>query len=194
MTQVNELGILEELRAAGTGDGSGADRPEGFPAGGGGGQGGGRGAEGMDPELVATMQAEREADGGSSLRNNRFGVPLIEGQSVEAIPVTTAIANHKEILGANGTCGLLLHPTVKVGDVNNGTEVKIASNDAVDGAIRWGLENPDEAAILGKRGRVNVLKRFDLTNTSNQWLNLYDSMLGNDYDMDKVAEDNVFDL
>ena len=80
MTQVNELGILEELRAAGTGDGSGADRPEGFPAGTGpgGGQGGGRGAEGMDPELVATMQAEREAEGGSSFRNNRFIVPLIE--------------------------------------------------------------------------------------------------------------------
>ena len=78
MTLVNELGILEDLRAAGTGDGSGADRPEGFPAGGGGGQGGGRGAEGMDPELVATMQAEREEDGGGSFRNNRFTIPLVE--------------------------------------------------------------------------------------------------------------------
>jgi len=78
MTLINELGIFEDLRAAGTGDGSGADRPEGFPAGGGGGQGGGRGAEGMDPELVATMQAEREEDGGGSFRNNRFTIPLVE--------------------------------------------------------------------------------------------------------------------
>lgn len=80
MTLINELGIFEDLRAARSGDGSGVTRPDGFPEGTrpGGGQGGGRGAEGMDPELVATMQAEREKDGGSSFRNNRFTVPLVE--------------------------------------------------------------------------------------------------------------------
>ena len=80
MTLINELGIFEDLRADGSGDGSGASRPEGMPEGvrPGGGQGGGRGAEGMDPELVATMQAQREEDGGGSFRNNRFIIPLVE--------------------------------------------------------------------------------------------------------------------
>ena len=80
MTMIDELGIFEDLRADGSGDGSGATRPEGLPEGTrpGGGQGGGRGVEGMDPELVATMQAQREEDGGGSFRNNRFIIPLVD--------------------------------------------------------------------------------------------------------------------
>ena len=80
MTLIDEVGILEALRANGIGDGSGATRPEGLPEGTrpGGGQGDGRGAEGLDPELVATMQAQRQEDGGGSFRNSRFIIPLVE--------------------------------------------------------------------------------------------------------------------
>jgi glycosyltransferase involved in cell wall biosynthesis len=148
----------------------------------------------MAPAYMEELYATVGQNNGILLFNSGhegFGVPLIEIQSVEGIPITTGIENHREILGPTGTCGLLLDPTEEVGTVNKGTKVKVASSDAVYGAIKWVLENSDEAQIMGKRGRANVLKRFDLTNTSKAWLRLYDSML-EDYDMDKGSEEYVF--
>lgn len=84
MTYLNESGIMENLRPEGTEDGDGTrpNRPDGMPEGmgPGGGQGGGPGAaEGMDPELLATMQAEREEMGGAGgFGANRMIGPLIE--------------------------------------------------------------------------------------------------------------------
>lgn len=81
-TLVSELGILANLRQDGSseGDGTRPNRPEGMPDGTrpGGGQGGGLGGtEGMDPELMATMQARRAEEGGS-LGENRMIRPLID--------------------------------------------------------------------------------------------------------------------
>jgi len=83
MTLIDELGIMDNLKADGSseGDGSGLNRPEGMPDGvrPGGGQGrAGGSTEGMDPELVATMQARRTEEGGGLFGANRLIVPLIE--------------------------------------------------------------------------------------------------------------------
>ncbi len=77
MTLVNDMGIID-LREDGTGEGgTGFIPPEGLPDGvrPGGGQGGGDGT--MDPELMATKQAEREAAGGGR-QSNRLTIPLVE--------------------------------------------------------------------------------------------------------------------
>ncbi len=77
MTLVNEMGIID-LRQDGTGEGgTGFNRPEGMPEGmrPGGGQGGGDST--VDPELMATMQAEREAAGGVR-QSNRMTIPLVD--------------------------------------------------------------------------------------------------------------------
>jgi len=80
-TYLNESGIMESLRPEGAeeGDGTRPNRPDGMPegTGPGGGQGGRGSVEGMDPEAIATMQAEREAAGGG-MGTNRMIVPLIE--------------------------------------------------------------------------------------------------------------------
>ena len=74
---LNDSGIMEQLslESMGTGDGTG-ERPEGMVPGSGAGAGAGK--EGMDPELIATMQAEREEEGAESSNTNRMLVPLIE--------------------------------------------------------------------------------------------------------------------
>ncbi|RLD99708.1 MAG: hypothetical protein DRJ13_09640 [Bacteroidetes bacterium] len=81
-TLIGEMGVLTNLRSdgAGEGDGTRPNRPEGMPEGTrpGGGQGGGMGeADGVDPELVATMQARRAEEDGS-LGANRMIRPLID--------------------------------------------------------------------------------------------------------------------
>ena len=80
-TLLDDSGIMEQLsmESIGTGDGTG-ERPEGMVPGSGlgGGAGAGVDTEGMDPELVATMQAEREEEGAESVSANRLLVPLIE--------------------------------------------------------------------------------------------------------------------
>jgi hypothetical protein len=73
------MGIID-LRQDGTGEGgTGFVPPEGLPdgvqPGGGGGQGGGDGS--MDPELMATKQAERAAAVGGR-QSNRLTIPLVE--------------------------------------------------------------------------------------------------------------------
>ena len=81
MTLLDDSGITEQLslESMGTGDGTG-EKPEGMVpgSGAGGGAGAGAGMEGMDPELIATMQAEREEEGAESSSANRMLVPLIE--------------------------------------------------------------------------------------------------------------------
>jgi glycosyltransferase involved in cell wall biosynthesis len=117
-----------------------------------------------------------------------FGVPLIEAQAVGAIPITTAIDNHREILGPSGACGLLLAPSMQVGTVNEGTPIKIATSDALEGAIRWVLDNPDEAQLMGQRGLANVHQRFKLSDIAQRWLDLYYEMLEG-HDMKKASEE-----
>ena len=87
MTYMNESGIMEKLQSEGAADGEGPGfmRPDGMPEGmqpgdgQGRGQGGPGGMEGMDPETMATMQAEREARGGAvGIGANRMMVPLLE--------------------------------------------------------------------------------------------------------------------
>ena len=77
MTLLDDSGIMGQLslESMGTGDSAG-ERPEGMVPGSG--AGGGAGMEGMDPELIATMQAEREEEGAESSNANRMLVPLIE--------------------------------------------------------------------------------------------------------------------
>lgn len=114
-----------------------------------------------------------------------FGVPLIEAMAVGAVPITTALSNHVWICGNTRDAGILLDPIKEVGVVNKGTKIKIATCEALRGAIQWVLENPDEAAIMGRRGVNIVKKRFDLTKVCKQWLQLYDTLVPSSYSMDE---------
>jgi len=109
-----------------------------------------------------------------------FNLPLIESQAVGAIPITTAIPNHVEILGRTGYCGILVEPRVRVGEVNDGRELMVAESDQLYGAVKWVLENPAECAVMGQHGIENVKKRFDLSKIAPSWLQLYDSLLSDD--------------
>jgi len=90
-TIIEELGISANMRPEGFGDADGSKidgMPEGVMPGGGQGKGagGGAGAEGVDPELMATMQAKRAEDGGSFGVNRlirpliEYMIPLLEGK------------------------------------------------------------------------------------------------------------------
>jgi glycosyltransferase involved in cell wall biosynthesis len=117
-----------------------------------------------------------------------FGVPLIEAMACKAIPLTTAIPNHIEIVGRTGLAGMLLEPKVQVGEVNDGRKLAVASSDQLYGACKWLLENPDEVSIMGERGSQIVNDRYDLTKIAVQWLQLYDSF---DIDMDKKILERI---
>jgi len=123
-----------------------------------------------------------------------FGVPLIEAQAVEAVPVTTAIANHVEILGATGERGILLDPRVKVGEVNDGTILKVASSDQLFGAIKVLLEEPNLIKFMGRRGRANVEQKYNLTTIAQHWLSLYDDLLPENFSMDDEAKRRLLEL
>lgn len=114
-----------------------------------------------------------------------FGVPLIEAMAVGAVPITTALSNHVWICGNTGDAGILLDPVKEVGVVNKGTKIKIATHEALYGAIKWVLENPDEATVMGRYGLSVVKRRFDLTRVCKQWLQLYDTLIPRDYNMDE---------
>jgi glycosyltransferase involved in cell wall biosynthesis len=117
-----------------------------------------------------------------------FGVPLIEAMACKAIPVTTALPNHVEIVGRTGLAGMLLEPRVQVGEVNDGRKLSVASSDQLYGAVKWLLENPEEVSIMGERGCQIVNERYDLTKIVVQWLQLYDSL---DTDMDKKILERI---
>lgn len=114
-----------------------------------------------------------------------FGVPLIEAMATESIPITTALANHVEICGYNGERALLLDPRKQVGVVNDDTPIKVASSVQIDKAIRWILDNQEEAEILGENGREKVLAQYDLAKVSQQWLDYYDKLIPEGYNMDE---------
>lgn len=79
---MNELGIDMSLRTDGEEGGIGRNRPEGLPEGTrpGGGAGGGIGSvDGLDPELLATMEARREEMGEiGGMGVSRMQIPVIE--------------------------------------------------------------------------------------------------------------------
>jgi glycosyltransferase involved in cell wall biosynthesis len=111
-----------------------------------------------------------------------FGMPLIEAMACQAIPVTTAIPNHVEIVGRTGLAGMLLETRVPVGTVNDGRKLAVASSDQLYGASKWLLENPDEMKVMGEHGAEIVKEKYDLTKVAIQWFQLYDSL---DLDMDQ---------
>jgi len=119
-----------------------------------------------------------------------FGCPLTEIQAVQGIPVATAIPNHVEILGRTGEVGVLLDPREKVGEVNDGRELFVATSDQLYGACKWLLENPDETEVMGRRGLRNVQTRFDLNKVAMSWLKMYAELLFGK-DMEETAEDRI---
>jgi len=123
-----------------------------------------------------------------------FGVPLIEAQSSMAVPVTTALANHREILGRSGDTGIMISPRVRVGEVNDGTELFVPHSDELYGATKWLLDNPEERKIMGMAGRQNVLSRFDLNTVAQGWLDLYDQLCPPEYSMEKEVLNRLENL
>ena len=121
-----------------------------------------------------------------------FNVPLVEAMSSGAVPITTSLVNHVEILGLP-QCGLLIAPTVKVGTVNDGTEVKVAKSEALYGAIKWLLENREEMEAMSVRGRARAVANYDLTKICGRWLELYDSLIPKDYSMDMEMKRRVME-
>ena len=114
-----------------------------------------------------------------------FGVPLIEAMATKMPVVATLIPSHAEILGQSGMCGLLLEPTVKVGEVNKGQPIKIPNSDQIEGSLRWLLENPEESRVMAERGYRRAKKFFDLEKISRQWFDLYLELMPEGFDMGK---------
>lgn len=124
----------------------------------------------------------------SNSAHEGFNVPLIEGMACGAVPITTSIPNHIEIMGATGQNGILLDPRHGVGLVNDGRELRVANSDQLYGACKWLLENPDEMRVMGNRGIEHVRKNYDLTQQCIKWLSLYDSILEDKSLDDLMAE------
>jgi hypothetical protein len=68
--------------------------------------------------------------------------------------------------------------------------LKVASADQLYGATKWVLENPDEAAIMGRRGVKNVKERFDLFDVTLKWRKMYGAILGG-RSMDENLQDKI---
>jgi len=120
-----------------------------------------------------------------------FGVPLIEAMACEAVPIASALPNQLEICGKTGERAILLTPKKQVGVVNEGTPLKVPTSDAIEGAIRWILENPDEAEVMGRNGRRRVVNSYNLKTIAKTWLEYYDSLVPEDYNMDREAIRNI---
>lgn len=112
-----------------------------------------------------------------------FFVPLIEAMATKTPFVTTYLPNLVEVGGKSGLCGLFLIPEQKVGEVNNGTAIKVPGWRAIQNACRWLLENPEEAQIMGERGYRRCKKYFDLKKIAREWLKLYDQLIPKGYSM-----------
>jgi glycosyltransferase involved in cell wall biosynthesis len=102
-----------------------------------------------------------------------FSLVPAEGMAMAKAVAVTDIPVHRELLsGKNGYCGLLMPPTDHTEFVNDIQSVKVPSADIVYGTLKYLLENPDEAKIMGENALVRIHENYSLRMVCEQWFNL----------------------
>jgi len=107
-----------------------------------------------------------------------FDVPLIEAFATHQAVAVSNLPNHKEILGGkNMEYGILMEPTVKVGEVNDGKDIiKVPSSDLIYGTLKYLLENPDECKYMADNALRRVKEEYDLKKVGKAWFKHMDKM------------------
>jgi len=119
-------------------------------------------------ELVASSDIVCTPSGheGSSL------VPL-EGMACSRPVCITDIPVHRELIGGQGKCGLLMPPSEHTEYVNDVQSVKVPSSDMIYGSLKYLLENWDEASEMGAKGLLRAKEYYDLNKICLQWFDLF---------------------
>ena len=94
--------------------------------------------------VVVLPSLYRDRYGNESRVPELLGQTLVEAMSCGAPVICTDVASMPEVI-AHGVTGLLVPPQDPA---------------ALGDAVRWMHEHPDEAAVMGVRGRQHVLERF----------------------------------
>lgn len=121
-----------------------------------------------------------------------FGCPIVEGMACGRPVVTTDMANTREILGTKA--GILIQPTEQVGICDDVTPIKVPSSDAIDGALRFLIQNRAEREIMGMFGLERAKKYFDLTLVSKLWFKVIDHLIPLDYSMDTKSKERLLNI
>lgn len=124
-----------------------------------------------------------------------FSLPPLEAMACGKPVAVSAIPPHIELLGGkNRFCGMLMETTVSSEIVNSypsnpdGTMVKVPKSELIYDSIKFMLENPDEMKAMGKNGMDRARGTYDLAKIANDWLNLFEKLVPEDYSMDKRME------
>jgi glycosyltransferase involved in cell wall biosynthesis len=98
-----------------------------------------------------------------------FNVPLAESMACARPVLTTALANHKEIVGK---AGIFFKPTEQVGLCDNVQPIKVLSPEQIRDGLTYLLDNPNLCEELGTIGQERCKKLFNLETVSSNWLQL----------------------
>jgi len=107
-----------------------------------------------------------------------FSLPPLEAMACKKPVAITDIPVHRELLGGkNGVCGLLMPPFMSTEYVNDVQMVTVPSDDMIYGSVKYLLENPDEAKIMGENGLNRAKQYYDLREVCKQWFSLLNGKL-----------------
>lgn len=98
-----------------------------------------------------------------------FSLTPLEGMACKKPIVASDIPVHRELLGKNGECGLLLPTSVPTEYVNDTQLVTVPDSDMLYGALKYLIENPDEAEYMGDNGNLIANTVYNLTHVSKEW-------------------------
>jgi len=102
-----------------------------------------------------------------------FNVPLGEGMACGKPVFTTALANHKEIVGK---AGLLFKPIEQVGICDAVQPIRVLTTQQLYEGLKYLLENPRLCEEMGTIGRERAEKLFSLETVSKSWLELLEKI------------------
>lgn len=105
-----------------------------------------------------------------------FSLPPLEAMACGKPVALTDIPVHRELVGGQGKCGLLMPPSEHTEYVNDVQSVKVPSKDVIYGTLKYLLENPDEAEAMGQNGLNRAKKYYSLEKISKQWLDLLERL------------------
>jgi len=105
-----------------------------------------------------------------------FSLPPLEAMACGKPVAVTDIPVHRELIGGQGKCGLLMPPSDHTEYVNDVQSVTVPNKDMIYGTLKWLLENPDEAEVMGQNGLARVKKYYDLEKISGDWIKLLEKL------------------
>jgi glycosyltransferase involved in cell wall biosynthesis len=115
-----------------------------------------------ETEKVALLDACYAVVFPSHLRSEAFGVSLLEGAVHGKPMISSEIGTGTTFVNIAGETGLVVPPS---------------DPQALLGAMRWLLENPDEASTMGLRARERYLTHFTADKMVGSYVDLYKTLL-----------------